>query len=250
MSPVDYLPRMTDVNRTKLERILEIVVIAAALATIPLTVAQERGAGGWAVVAGDWAVWSVFTIEYLVMSSIGRDRWEYTRRNWLNVAVIVLSFPALPALFALTRLVRLVRVVRLLRVVRLAVVGARGLRALGSVFGRKGLAYMVVITIAVVLFGGGILAVLEPDAVDGIGSGIWWAAVTAATVGYGDIAPTTVGGRLVAVVIMIAGIGLFAALAAAVAAHFVGQSEERELEAMKAQLDRIEATLQKMRNEE
>lgn len=238
---------ITENRGAHVERVLEIAVIVAALLTIPLIVAQEREAGGWLVVLGDWTVWSVFTIEYALMSSIARDRWEYTRRNWLNVAVIVLSFPALPALFALTRLVRLVRVVRLLRVARLTVVGARGLKALGSVFGRRGLLYMVIITIVVVLFGGAIIVVLEPESVDGIGSGIWWAAVTAATVGYGDIAPASVAGRVVAIIIMIAGIGLFAALAAAVAAHFVGQSEGAEIEEMRSQLNRIEQSLEEMK---
>ncbi len=57
-------------------------------------------------------------------------------------------------------------------------------------------------------FGGGVL--------QGVGSALWWSAVTMTTVGYGDKAPRTVFGRLVAVVWMIAGVILISALTAAI----------------------------------
>ncbi len=51
----------------------------------------------------------------------------------------------------------------------------------------------------------------------GIGEGFWWAAVTMTTVGYGDRAPVTVGGRLVALVWMFAGIIVISSFTAAIA---------------------------------
>lgn len=57
-------------------------------------------------------------------------------------------------------------------------------------------------------FGGGV--------VKGIGSGIWWAAVTVTTVGYGDKAPKTAAGRMVAFVWMFAGLFIIASFTAAV----------------------------------
>lgn len=50
----------------------------------------------------------------------------------------------------------------------------------------------------------------------GVGSALWWSAVTMTTVGYGDKAPQTVLGRLVAVIWMIAGVVLISALTAAI----------------------------------
>jgi hypothetical protein len=123
----------------RLQQILEVGVIFAALGTIPLTIAQQRGDTSLPVLAGDWAVWSVFFIEYVVGVRLAENRLAYTRRNWLSVAVILLSFPLLPALFALTRLARLLR---LFRLVRLGAVGARGVRALRQALGRKGLVYI------------------------------------------------------------------------------------------------------------
>ena len=51
---------------------------------------------------------------------------------------------------------------------------------------------------------------------EGIGAGFWWAAVTMTTVGYGDKAPVTLGGRLLALVWMFAGLIMVASFTAAI----------------------------------
>ncbi len=50
---------------------------------------------------------------------------------------------------------------------------------------------------------------------------LWWSIVTLTTVGYGDITPTTLGGRLIGIVIMIFGIGILGMLTATIASVFV-----------------------------
>jgi voltage-gated potassium channel len=67
--------------------------------------------------------------------------------------------------------------------------------------------------------------------------------VTASTVGYGDIAPTTGPGRIIAVALMIAGIGLFGTLAASITAYFVGREQDREL---LRRVERIERLLEEL----
>ncbi len=51
-------------------------------------------------------------------------------------------------------------------------------------------------------------------------NGLWWAIVTATTVGYGDIAPHTLLGRIVAVILMFTGIGLIGTLTSSITAYF------------------------------
>jgi hypothetical protein len=60
------------------------------------------------------AVWAIFVLEYAVMVSAAPERTAYIKRNPLNLAVIVLSYPGLPAIFGLVRLARLARFLRLL----------------------------------------------------------------------------------------------------------------------------------------
>lgn len=225
----------------RLERMLEIAVVIAALATIPLTIALERGTRPPWVVVADWVVWSVFLIEYVALYAASRDRAVYVRRNVLGAAIVVFSFPALPAILGLIRVARLVRLARLMRI---PVALLRGLRALRMAVGRPGLVYVALANAFLILGGGALLTSVEPEAVKhDVWSGIWWAVVTATTVGYGDITPTTTWGRAVAVLLMLAGLGLVSTLAASIAAYFVGQETHGEIRRLADHLDRIERLL-------
>ncbi len=63
---------------------------------------------------------------------------------------------------------------------------------------------------------------------------IWWSSATITTVGYGDIAPVTVGGRLIGIVTMIVGISTFAVVTAKVAEWLV-RAEREEAQAVAAE---------------
>ncbi|MGI8848483.1 MAG: potassium channel family protein [Candidatus Dormibacteria bacterium] len=80
--------------------------------------------------------------------------------------------------------------------------------------------------------------------------GVWWAITTVTTVGYGDIYPHTTGGRIVAIALMLVGIGYVAILTGAVANLFIttvnrdvaGSESEvlDKLERLSAQLTKLE----------
>jgi voltage-gated potassium channel len=97
----------------------------------------------------------------------------------------------------------------------------------------------------VILGFGAVIAIVEPD-VGTPWDGIWWAFVTTTTVGSGDIAPESVGGRIVAMMLMLMGIALLGVFTGLVASYFV-EEDEQELEAevmrIHSRLDAIEAAL-------
>jgi voltage-gated potassium channel len=99
-----------------------------------------------------------------------------------------------------------------------------------------------------VLAGGAALALLEPEVTDGgVGTGIWWAIVTSTTVGYGDVAPESIPGRIVGVILMLLGIGIVGTLAASIAAHFIESDESDESDEVKQLRERI-ADLEQVRD--
>jgi len=224
----------------RIQRLLQFTVVIAALATVPLTIAQTKGTGGALAETADWTIWSIFVLEYTGMMAMTAGRRAYARANWLTLAIIIISFPVLPSLLALVRLARLARLARLIRP---AAMLARGLPAFRAVLGRRGLPYVAALAAILVFACGGALAALEGSTVGSFWEGIWWAVVTVTTVGYGDIAPTTLGGRLLAVVLMVAGIGLISAVTASVAAYFVGRDETPDFSELARRLDRIERLL-------
>src|SRR5271165_1513571 len=76
-----------------------------------------------------------------------------------------------------------------------------------EILGRRGLLHVAAITTLLILVGGGCLSILEPETVKGgFGDGIWRAIVAATTVGYGDISPSTLWGRIIAALLMLVGI--------------------------------------------
>jgi len=220
---------------------LEVVVIFAALLSVPLTIVEVNGQNGASFQAADWAIWSVFAVDYVVGLAVAEDRTRFLISAWLSLLVVVISFPLLPSLFGLVRLARLAR---LLRLVRLVAFGARLVTALKATVGRRGFLYVCALFILLLVMAGAIMSLVEPQTVKGnMWDGMWWAVVTATTVGYGDISPATPAGRLVAVALMLFGIGLTATLAASVAAYFVNQDSGDDLAEVVARLDRVERLL-------
>ncbi len=234
----------------KIQKITEASVILAALATIPVVVLEERGATDLSLLIADWAIWALFALDLGVDLLYSNDRMRHLRTHPLDAAVVVLSFPVFPAVLALTRLIRLTRVFRVFRLVRVAGVTMRVVPALKATLGRHELIYVAMLSGFLIFAGAGLITVIEPKIVgDNLENGIWWAVVTATTVGYGDISPSTTPGRVIAVIVMLGGVGLISTLSASIAAYFVDQGSESALQDIQRRLDRIEAALNNKHND-
>ena len=93
---------------------------------------------------------------------------------------------------------------------------------------RRGLLYSLVLCLLILGLGGVGFWILEPSAIT-LTDGLWLAFTTAATVGYGDIVPSTHASRAFAVVVVLLGLAVLSLVTASVAAMFV-ETEERQIE--------------------
>lgn len=86
--------------------------------------------------------------------------------------------------------------------------------------------------VALVIFLGGVgFSLFEAEGgpwVDRFGNGIWWALVTLTTVGYGDVVPKSLAGRLVGTGLMLGGVLTLSLLTATVASVFISRKFRRE----------------------
>jgi voltage-gated potassium channel len=117
----------------------------------------------------------------------------------------------------------------------------------------RGAAIVIAATSTAITVAAGVLVTLfDRDNYPSVGSGLWWAAQTVTTVGYGDNVPMTLAGRLVAVVVMLFGISFLTVITAAITSTFVARSRRSDAETAMAEqlrqldrrLERIEAALQ------
>lgn len=102
------------------------------------------------------------------------------------------------------------------------------------------------VTAAAVLVAGALVTVTDSAVFPHLGTGIWWAAATITTVGYGDVVPVTGVGRVIGGALMFGGVGALAFVTAvAASAIVVGEveDEEHEIQAHERRLERQVAAL-------
>lgn len=87
---------------------------------------------------------------------------------------------------------------------------------------------------------------LEPR-VQSYGDGLWLAFITGATVGYGDLVPSTAGARVLAGFIVVTGYALFSVLTARIAALLVGEDERRQRSELHADLRALRREIEGLR---
>lgn len=146
---------------------------------------------------------------------------EFTRRNWFD---LVGSIP-----FGLLPVGPLLNVTRLLRLVRLASLGRRLLRGLEFPLPSAILGYLGAVTGSVWFASAMVFYLFERErnaSVHSPGDALWWSIVTLSTVGYGDVYPVTVAGRIVAAITMASGVGVLGTFAGTIATLFVDLREQ------------------------
>jgi voltage-gated potassium channel len=191
------------------------------LTDIPLTIAAAifLVAYAWEVIADlrppeqviaevvMWVIWGLFVVDFVVSLALAERRVHWFFSHFLDFLIV-----ALPAL----RPLRLLRLVTLLKFLN---------RGAGRALRGRVITYAVGAAIILVF----VAALAELDVerhavgshIHSFGDSLWWACVTIASVGYGDITPVTVEGRLIAVGVMAAGIALVGTVAATFASFFI-----------------------------
>ena len=131
-------------------------------------------------------IWIIFIINFVVELILAPHKLNYFKRNWLTALSLIV--PAL-RVFRIFRVIRVSRAARAVRGIRLVkVVGSlnRGMRALGASMGRRGVGYVVALTVILTLSGAAGMYAFEnenPAGLNSYGEALWWTAMIMTTMG-------------------------------------------------------------------
>lgn len=181
----------------------------------------------------------IFIIDYFVRLFISKDKKEFFRKNVLDLIAII-PFTSMFKIFRVLKIFRFAKIAKVLKLARLGAYFGRLYDRVRFFFELNGLKYMVFASVVCILIGGVSIHYAEGMS---ISDGIWWSFVTATTVGYGDISPSSLVGRIIASVLMIVGIGLIGSLTSTITALFfqkkknVTSTKEQLITTIQDQLD-------------
>ncbi|MBL8582331.1 MAG: ion transporter, partial [Rhizobiaceae bacterium] len=231
-----------------------IVLILLAVATAVLQTEPTIRAGRELLFRRLEIVFAIaFLAEYVARLWIAAENQKYGP-GWRGMLRYAVSLPALVDLLALLTLFMTVfgsegaflRLFRLVRIMMLAKFG-RYSTALQSMWGavhsrRYELLMSVGIAAMLVLISSSLLFLVEggvqPDDFGSIPRAMWWSVVTLTTVGYGDVRPVTVLGRILAGMTAVSGLGLIAMPTGILAAAFSDAMQRQREEKEKRQAER------------
>jgi len=214
----------------RLVRTLEApMTLLSAVWSLLLIVEFTRGLSPWLQTVND-VIWIAFVAQFTVEIVTAPDKRVYLRKHWLTA--LSLALPAL-RLLRLVRFARIARLARSVRGVRLArLLGAinRGMRALAVGFRRRGVGYVIVLTLLVTLTGAAGMYRFELDAAGApgfpdYGTALWWTAMLLTTMGS-EYWPRTAEGRLLCLLLALYAFAVFGYVTAAIAAYFVGRDRD------------------------
>jgi voltage-gated potassium channel len=194
----------------------------------------------------DNVVCGVFLLDFVIRLRQSTDKVRFMKWGWID---LIASIPNVDVL-------RWGRAVRILRIIRIL----RGVRSFHKVLAitfrhkvKSGLGALLTTSLLLITFAS--LAILMCETGEGANiktaeDALWWSVTTITTVGYGDRYPVSTEGRVLAMVLMAAGVGLFGTLSGIIALFFLGsedQSSNKEIEALTAEIKILQKEVVQLR---
>jgi voltage-gated potassium channel len=213
--------------------VLMVCILASVLAVLADSLPYVHDDYGRALYVVEWFFTILFTIEYVLRLWSIDQRLSYAK-SFYGITDLLGTIPTyLSLLFPgaqfmlvirILRVLRVFRVLRLFRFVREANVLVDAIRASRA----KITVFLVTVMSLTVVFGSLMYLIEGPEhGFTSIPASMYWAVVTVTTVGYGDIAPGTPLGRIIAAILMISGYGILAVPTGIFSAELITASRRR-----------------------
>ncbi len=207
------------------------LIVFSVLIVMLETVEEIEARYGTALLVIEWIITILFTIEYASRLLTVDNKWRYARSffgvvDLLAILPVYLSLvlPGAQSLLVI-RSLRLLRVFRVFKMARWLSEANYLVRAIRS-SSRKIIVFLVVVVLINVIVGSTMYLIEGPEhGYDSMFRGLYWSIVTMSTVGFGDIAPSTPLGQVLAAILMITGYSVIAVPTGIVSAEVAGRGQ-------------------------
>jgi voltage-gated potassium channel len=196
-------------NKTKIYLVYEIILVIAAFVSVSFI-----WSGNESIIYLDKVIWLVFFLDVAIRFIRTKRKWDFIKRNPFD---IIAALP-LDAIFHTARLARLFKVLRFFAITK------RHSHPFFSIIKTNGLDRVLSAAGIMIFLSSILITYLEPN-IQNFSDGVWWSIVTTTTVGYGDISPTTAVGRIIAVFLMLIGVGLIGMITSSITTFFVRENK-------------------------
>ena len=195
---------------------LLVLILISVVAVMLESVTGIRALYGRELLWLEWGITILFTIEYVLRLAVVRRPARYATSFFgvVDLLAVLPTYLSLVVVGAQSLLViRAIRLLRVFRVLKMAhfLGEARVLKIALAASARKITVFLFTVLTMVLLIGATMYLIEGPESgFTSIPQSMYWAIVTMTTVGYGDVAPQTVLGKMLASVVMIVGYGIIA----------------------------------------
>ncbi len=211
------------------------VIVFSVLLVMLETVEEIEARYGTTLLVLEWIVTILFTLEYIARLWTVDRKWRYARSffgvvDLLAILPVYLSLilPGAQSLLVI-RSLRLLRVFRVFKMAHWLSEANYLIRAIRA-SSRKIVVFLIVVVLINVIVGSSMYLIEGPEnGFDSMFRGLYWSIVTMSTVGFGDIAPSTPPGQVLAAILMITGYSVIAVPTGIVSAEVATTGRQREL---------------------
>lgn len=212
---VDSIERVTKFPMA----VLGVVWLVLAIAVLT---ANVNGSASKDLVGALFVLWVIMLVEYVVRLVVTPDTPGYLKRRWVEPATVLIPPFQGWHVVGIEKMTLLVR---------------EGELRVEAILKHHSLFRVLIAAVGTLFIGAWLVLLFEEKArgsnIHNYPDALWWAIVTVTTVGYGDRYPVTEGGRIVAVILMLVGIGLIGVLTATVASVFIKEHTDANKEEFK-----------------
>lgn len=190
----------------------------AILSVIFAIIDFNSGLNAWEA-AVDIVIYSIFVTDYVIRFVVASGKMDFVKNNVFDFIAIIPFSSALRVF----RTFKFAKILRLSKLMRVGSVSARLIGKMKKFLNTNGLKYVILLSASAIL-----LATIGMMYLEGMSfeDALWWSFVTTTTVGYGDLSPASGGGRIVASILMLVGIGLIGSLTSSITSYFMHENVE------------------------